>query len=355
MDKDNSLSAITSLLSLVTPRTSTSTTTPNISKEGVNAIVQQILESNQGLAAVASGQKAAGGYKSSVNTQLINDLIARTAAATAKESSGTTTVTKQKAPVGSDLLSLLTLYSAGQKLFKGNGVTSATAGTGTSFGDAIPSSLGAAGADTGAVWDSLMGNSSIPLKEIFAANNSADPIGDLVTSQGWSGGAESAPAATTSNSSAETATAASTGAAAGEWGDTVLVNSDLPAGEYFSAAGTSAGTSAAVESGAETAGTSALGTAASTAGYIYAAKNAYDKYNKYKEEGDTGGQVGSVAGTAIGSYFGGPVGANIGAQFGGTVGSAIGDVLASFDDSVLQPVEHGIGNILSGIGNIFGW
>jgi hypothetical protein len=71
--------------------TDTSTTKSNITAEGMNAIIQQILGGTQGLAAIASGQKSAGLYGGSTNQLLLNDLITRTAGELAKQQAGTTT------------------------------------------------------------------------------------------------------------------------------------------------------------------------------------------------------------------------------------------------------------------------
>lgn len=73
----------------------TQTTSENVSPEAVNALVKSILEGNQGLAAVSSGQRKAGLYNSSTNMMLTNDLIARAAAEGAKLNKSTT-VTKNE-------------------------------------------------------------------------------------------------------------------------------------------------------------------------------------------------------------------------------------------------------------------
>lgn len=76
-----------------TTSSSTQTTGSNVSKEGMDELVRQILGSNQGLAAVALGQKTAGLYNSPTNTLLVNDLITQTAAKLAVAKAGTTTQT----------------------------------------------------------------------------------------------------------------------------------------------------------------------------------------------------------------------------------------------------------------------
>lgn len=55
------------------------TTTESVSPDAVNALIKQMLEGSQGLAAVAQGQKTAGLYNSSTNQLLVNDLLSRTA------------------------------------------------------------------------------------------------------------------------------------------------------------------------------------------------------------------------------------------------------------------------------------
>ncbi len=74
-----------------TSGTSSSTVQNNVSPEGVNALVRQILEGSQGLANVASGQRGAGIYNSSTNRLLINDLTSRVAGEAAKLNASTTT------------------------------------------------------------------------------------------------------------------------------------------------------------------------------------------------------------------------------------------------------------------------
>jgi hypothetical protein len=71
----------------------TTTTTAGISPESMNAMLQSALSSTSGLAAVSSGQRSAGGYGSSVNTMLTNDLLTRTAGQIAQAASSKTTTT----------------------------------------------------------------------------------------------------------------------------------------------------------------------------------------------------------------------------------------------------------------------
>lgn len=91
-----------------------STTTNNVSQGGINELVNSILRGNQGLATVAGGQKATGVYNSTVNTQMINDLI--TSAAAKGELARSSTTTKQAAPLGGNMLLQLAGSMGAQKL-----------------------------------------------------------------------------------------------------------------------------------------------------------------------------------------------------------------------------------------------
>ena len=74
----------------------TTTTTEGISGEGMNEMLKSALANTNGLAAISSGQRTAGGYGSSVNTMLTNDLLTRTASQIAQQNK---TTTKTTAPV----------------------------------------------------------------------------------------------------------------------------------------------------------------------------------------------------------------------------------------------------------------
>lgn len=59
--------------------TTTSSTRRNISQEGITKIMQDILGSDQGLAALATGENLSGGTSSTVKTQLAQDLVTKLA------------------------------------------------------------------------------------------------------------------------------------------------------------------------------------------------------------------------------------------------------------------------------------
>lgn len=109
----SSLDNLISLLGNVKGTSSTSTSQSNISAAGMQALLKQAFESNQGLATVAGGQKSAGLYNSTVNQQLTNDLLTRTAGEVAKLSAGTTTTTKTAPKLApKDILGLVALSGA---------------------------------------------------------------------------------------------------------------------------------------------------------------------------------------------------------------------------------------------------
>lgn len=87
---------------------SSKTTSSNISTEGVQALLNQMIQGSSGLGAIASGTKAAGGYGSTAQSLLTNDLLSTAAAKTAAMKAGT--VEKNNAKFeGADILKLLAL------------------------------------------------------------------------------------------------------------------------------------------------------------------------------------------------------------------------------------------------------
>jgi len=64
---------------------STVTTNEGISQDSMDAMLKSALEGSQGLASVAQGQRTAGGYNSTTNRLLVNDLMTRTASQIAQQ------------------------------------------------------------------------------------------------------------------------------------------------------------------------------------------------------------------------------------------------------------------------------
>lgn len=175
------------LLSLFKGNSQSSTTKSNLTKEGAQAYIQQILESTQGLAAVSSGQKSAGLYNSTVNTQLTNDLLSRVSAAVAREQAGSTTTTKTGAKLGgSDLLSMFAL-KAGSSLLgptvKKGIAKSGVDELGTKLSDAIFGTGGggsggvAAGAD--AIASDAWSNVGATVGDSFLESTATSAISDF--------------------------------------------------------------------------------------------------------------------------------------------------------------------------------
>lgn len=81
------------------PSSSTTTTQDHVDTAGVNRAIQQILEGSQGLAATASGQHISGGYNSTTDMLLKNDLAARTAGTVSLLNKSTTSTTNNSGSV----------------------------------------------------------------------------------------------------------------------------------------------------------------------------------------------------------------------------------------------------------------
>lgn len=86
-----SLAAINTFVGMLKGGTSSQTTQSNITPEGMNYLLTQILSGSQGLAPIASGEKTAGLYNSTGRTQMLNDLSVRAAGELAAKQAGTTT------------------------------------------------------------------------------------------------------------------------------------------------------------------------------------------------------------------------------------------------------------------------
>lgn len=94
-DSLNSLVNLGNLIGNITGRsgsqTKTSTTKGNITKEGADRIIQQILAGRGGVKDISGAARGAGLYDSSTEAQLLNDLNARVAGEVAARQAGTTT------------------------------------------------------------------------------------------------------------------------------------------------------------------------------------------------------------------------------------------------------------------------
>lgn len=93
--RQSQLGDIQSLLDIFKGKSATTTTSEQVSPETANALVQQILQGQGGIAAINAGGKSAGIYNSTTQSLLTNDLVARTAAEVAARSATKTTTQRQ--------------------------------------------------------------------------------------------------------------------------------------------------------------------------------------------------------------------------------------------------------------------
>jgi hypothetical protein len=96
------LGSIPGLAEAIGGKTTTSSTSMN--PQGMTYLLQQILSGTNGLASVASGQNTAGMYNSTVQTQMVNDLLARSAGEVASKQSTTTQQVQPTINLGQTLL-----------------------------------------------------------------------------------------------------------------------------------------------------------------------------------------------------------------------------------------------------------
>jgi hypothetical protein len=168
-----------------TTKTSGGTVTQglDISQQGVDKMIQDILASTQGLAAVSQGQRGAGIYNSSTNQQLTNDLLDRTTASVARDtaksvqttSGGQTTV--QQAPKLDLATTLLTTGAGviGKKILDSGTIDNVLGGIGDIFsgGSSAPASSLVSGVQ------GLIGSGS-GLSFIDSAASGASGISDVI-------------------------------------------------------------------------------------------------------------------------------------------------------------------------------
>ena len=137
------LGSIPGLTEAINGKTTTSST--SIPSSGLNYLLQQILSSNQGLASVAGGQNTAGLYNSTVQTQMVNDLLARSAGEVASKTATTTTRQQPTLNLGDTLLQGAAGLIGSKLLSKGVDTLGSTVadalGLGSSGGAAAGSSL----------------------------------------------------------------------------------------------------------------------------------------------------------------------------------------------------------------------
>lgn len=342
---ESSLDAILKLITTFSgsPKQTTSTTeSSKVSAEGLQAILKQALEGNQGLAHIASGQANSGLYNSSTNQLLQNDLLSRlTAQAAANSKTSTQTRTLQTAPVagqkGQTLAGALaigkSLYNGldsktGQGLLsKGKGLLDTVfsssdvgAGGATYISGVAPSDVGgvlqAANTGAGDSLDNLMTlTSNFAATDTGTVGQAADSVSSFFSSPEASATAVDA-AATTGDSGTNFLSAASgttsslglTSSSGAAYGGTTYIGANQTydtsnaAGRLLSDTSSGYGASAgdmSTAASSATASTDILGGSGSSLGYLgslYSATQAPDaEYGKdYRQ----------AVGSAVLNYFG---------------------------------------------------
>lgn len=270
----------------------------DISQAGIDALLKSILEGTSGipgLASVAKGEKQSGMYNTTVNTQLINDLLTRSTGEVAKLSAkevtnvGDKTITDKTNPA---LPTGLTAAAAGAMILK-----SALAKAGSKSGDAGATKvLGAAPKDTTGVAASIKNAITGETYDAKTADaiwsSSADRFDSQIADSIWS------ESANTFNSTAADAI----------WSESATIAPDLA--DSMSAPG------------------GAMGDAGGWMGYFSAANDFFG----------SDGNKAQGAGEAIGTY----ILPGVGTVVGGQIGKALDPVFNSIDDNIIQPITGAI-------------
>lgn len=323
---DGGLSDITSLLALVKDQKTTSSTSTNLSAAGVQQQINEILGGNAGLASVAGGQRSAGFYNSTVNTQLVNDLLTRTAATVAARNATTTTTQSKKASLSptqavtaalalaSKAKAAKSLYDTGSKylgkVFGSDDTLSSDQVAEASKG--LGDLGGSTASDAGSVGESIG-------TEGPASSNLSNVLGSAFDEAGYtSDSADVLSAGLSANDAASTAALDAGGAdaglssvdaasAAGLAGGSAELGSDAAlAGAATEGSAVDAASLSALEAGGEGAAGAAEGIGAGTIGLIGAAAipliggaiKAY-KSGDLNDIGDVYGQFGHWAGDRL--------------------------------------------------------
>ena len=339
---DNTLGNVVALLGLLQNKKSTTTSSSSVSSDSMNAMLQKILEGTQGLAAVSSGQRSAGGYNSTVNTQLTNDLLTRASGEVLSQNRSTTQTTATPGVLSGNTGKLIAAFAAYQKLKKDKTVGEYTDKFSDFFSKITGSNVDTSGYPSGGDpysslndvaaqldgqvggnidFSALLGNDSTSSASNLGAGADMSDTGFDWSSLGKSSGAtDSATVVSSASDSADAINAAETANVAGTAGQT----SDAFAG--------------------------ASSTAGSYGGYINTAIKAYSAYNGNKDYRET---VGSGILTALGYGYLTPVAKAIlepisnnvmreGNEYGGIAGSfysePIGTVVSGkYDEEDILP------------------
>lgn len=183
--------------SSTTNKSGSTTTKGNISEEGIQRMIDQMLAAPGGVKDISSKARGAGLYNSSTEAQLTNDLMARTAGELAARQAGTTTesdetiMTETVAPgmgVGKALLPMAAM-ALGKPLIEralsgGGNLLGGLFGGGSSMVDAPMESLLGSGIANPSFAAALGGNTLGNTFGGFLGNSSSDLLGNISAGSG---------------------------------------------------------------------------------------------------------------------------------------------------------------------------
>ena len=169
------------------PTTATRTTQTQLSPDATQAMLQQILESQQGLANVAAGQKGRGLYNSSTNQMLTNKLLSDTAAKVSLAGAPTVVTDVQSGGGGGIDKGMLAGYAGLKLLTSDTGKKATKSVVDYLFGD---SGAGQAAAPVATSVGSMLGTISGGGLTGGAADSTSGAVGSAIGSViDWIGGA----------------------------------------------------------------------------------------------------------------------------------------------------------------------
>lgn len=316
------LQSIPGLVNLFQPQSST--TSESISQDGMNAMLQNILGSTNGLASVAGAEHSAGLYNSSVNTQLTNDLLTRAAGQVA-QANKTTTTTKAAPLSASKTAGLASGGALALKLFNQFG-----------GGKKAKDLLGLGGQDTSAA--SQISPATFGAGQFSQSGSSgignltpADAQAQIASFGGDAGGASASGPANADFGTGGTAAFQSN----------LVDNGTFNLGGAALSGGIGDGTSLATG-----AGTTALTGLGGSAG-IDVASATPDIASAAGVGADAAGFTSGVAANGIGSYAGPALGAGVDLAKGDTLGAA-GTTAGAIAGSFIPGIGTAVGGALGG-------
>jgi hypothetical protein len=296
---------------------STQTQGLDITKQGFDRVLQQLMESSQGLAPILQGQKQAGLYNSTVNTQLLSEFMTRAAGELAKLQAKQVTTDTGK-----------TVKDETQGLVRNKDAQVATGAM---------------------ILKSLLTKQGSKLVQEKVAAPALKKLKDVIT-----GEATSATEQAMSGVITETGATDYLGnAVSNMFSESAVPGFSAMSGDLMGSAVSdmlsSEGTNFAIDLLSEPV-TDFVGD--SFGGSIPGIGSAFSYFDAAKNFFDGDGGRTAAVGEAAGAYFGGPIGAAIGKVAGdllseplGKVDDALHDVGSWIDDEVFQPVKEFINDL----------